>query len=96
MSQHPQPIVRQPRRMLAELRRDVDRYRDALVRLVIACEQHPQSMPLGIVHIVTPEQFAKGQAEMLATAAKDARAVFEAPGWVARMCEPAAKTESAP
>lgn len=96
MTTRPKRIVRMPRRMLAELRRDVDSYRDALVKLVVTCEQAAQPMPHGLVGFVKPQQFAEGQARMLAAAVKDARATLDAPGWVARMCEPDVKPQPAP
>lgn len=96
MTTRPKPIIRQPRRMLAELRRDVDRYRNALTLLVCTCEQAAQPMPHGLVGFVKPQQFAEGQAKMLAEAVKDARATLAAPGWVARMCEPEGTPQPAP
>lgn len=96
MSTRPKRIVQQPRRMLVELRRDVDRYRDALVKLVVTCEQSAQPMPQGLVGFVKPQQFAEGQAQMLSAAVKEARAVMVAPSWVARMCEPESTPQPAP
>lgn len=96
MSDQSPTIVRQPRRMLAELRRDVDRYRDALVRLAVTCEQTAQPMPDGLVGYVDQEQYAAAQMARVAEAAKEARAVVEEPGWVARMCDPDNNQRSQP
>jgi len=75
-------------RLIAELRRDVDRYRDALVKLVITCEQAAQPLPRGLLGHVDPKQFDEIQTKLRADAVIEARAVIDAPGWVARLCEP--------